>query len=125
VREQARRLGLPVADRPESQDICFGDYKELVESFVGDHELCGDDVVDRSGKVLGRHDGIHGFTIGQRRGLGISSAQPLYVVDIDEESKRVVVGDKRELGCEGLVARSLSWLEPRAESEFEAEGQVR
>ena len=125
VREQARRFGLPVADRPESQDICFGDYKELVESFAGDHDLCGGDVVDRSGKVLGRHNGIHGFTIGQRKGLGISSAQPLYVVDIDEESKRVVVGDKGELGCEGLVARSLSWLEPFDQSEIEAEVQIR
>jgi len=124
VRDHARRLGLPVADRPESQDICFGDYKKLVESIAGDHDLCGD-VVDQSGKVLGRHKGIHGFTIGQRKGLGISSLQPLYVVDIDETSKRVVVGDKAELGCDGLVAHSLTWLEPFDQSEIEAQVQIR
>jgi tRNA-uridine 2-sulfurtransferase len=69
VRKLARTLGLPVADRLESQDICFGDYKALVESFARENELSGGDVVDRSGKVLGRHSGIHGVTIGQRRGV--------------------------------------------------------
>jgi len=125
VREQARRLGLPVADRPESQDICFGDYKALVESFAGEDDSLGGDVVNRSGKVLGRHSGIHNFTIGQRKGLGISAPQPLYVSEIEEQSKRVIVGTKEELDCAGFVVRSLNWLEPLDGSEIEAEVQIR
>jgi tRNA-specific 2-thiouridylase len=125
VREHARRFGLPVADRPESQDICFGDYKELVESFAGDHDLCGGDVVDRSGKVLGRHDGIHSFTIGQRKGLGIAAPKPLYVVELEETSKRVVVGTKEELGCAGLIAQQINWIEPLDQDQIEAEVQIR
>ena len=71
VREQARRLGLPVADRPESQDICFGDYQGIWWNPTRVRtRLIGGDVVDRSGKVLGQHGGIHGVTIGQRRGVG-------------------------------------------------------
>jgi tRNA-uridine 2-sulfurtransferase len=125
VRAQARKFGLPVADRPESQDICFGDYKALVESYAQSTELAGGDIVDRSGKVLGRHRGIHGMTIGQRRGLGISAPQPFYVLDIEGESKRVVVGTKEELECQGLVAHDVNWLEPRDEAEVEAEVQIR
>jgi tRNA-specific 2-thiouridylase len=125
VREQARRLGLPVADRQESQDICFGDYKALVESYASENDLSGGDVVDRSGKVLGQHTGIHGVTIGQRRGLGISAPRPLYVVDIEEKSKRVVVGTKEELGCKGLVAGNINWIESSDEDEIAAEVQIR
>lgn len=124
VREQAGRMGLPVADKPESQDICFGDYKALVESYAGDDPGCGE-IVDRSGKVLGQHDGIHGLTIGQRRGLGVSAPQPLYVLDIEEASKRVTVGTKNELGCQGLVARDVNWIEQRDEKAVEAEVQIR
>ena len=125
VRKLARTLGLPVADRLESQDICFGDYKALVESYARENELSGGDVVDRSGKVLGRHSGIHGVTIGQRKGLGISASRPLYVVDIDEESKRVVVGMKEELGCKGLIAENINWIESFDEGEIAAEVQIR
>ncbi|HET9607950.1 MAG TPA: tRNA 2-thiouridine(34) synthase MnmA, partial [Nitrospira sp.] len=125
VRKQARRLGLPVADRPESQDICFGDYKALVESYASENELMGGDVVDRSGNVLGQHSGIHGVTIGQRKGLGISASRPLYVVDIDEESKRVVVGTKEEIVCKGLIAENINWIESSDENEIAAEVQIR
>jgi tRNA-uridine 2-sulfurtransferase len=125
VRELARRFGLAAAERPESQDICFGDYKALVTTYVEENELRGGDVVDRSGKVLGRHGGIHGVTIGQRRGLGISAAEPLYVVDIDEGSRRVVVGKKHELSCAGLTARSVNWHEDPGAAEVEAEVQIR
>jgi tRNA-specific 2-thiouridylase len=125
VREQARRLGLPVADRSESQDICFGDYRALVGSYGSPSEVSGGDVVDRSGKVLGRHAGIHGVTIGQRRGLGISATRPLYVVDIEEDSKRVVVGTKEELGCKGLIADNVNWIEAPDEDEIAAEVQIR
>ena len=125
VREQARRLGLPVADRPESQDICFGDYQALVKSYASQDEVVGGDVVDRSGKVLGQHAGVHSVTIGQRRGLGISGSRPLYVVDIEAGSKRVVVGAKEDLGCKGLIAGNINWLESSDEDEIVAEVQIR
>ena len=125
VRDHARRLGLPVAERQESQDICFGDYKALVASYANESDMACGDVTDRTGKVLGRHRGIHGVTIGQRRGLGISAAEPLYVVDIEDETKRVVVGKKNELASHGLSARSVRWLEAPSENEMEAEVQIR
>ncbi|HEV8341131.1 MAG TPA: tRNA 2-thiouridine(34) synthase MnmA [Candidatus Binatia bacterium] len=125
VRCLARRLGLPVADRAESQDVCFGDYRSFVESLADPDDLQGGEIVDRSGKVLGRHDGVHRLTIGQRKGLGISSPHPLYVLEIDEATKRVVVGAKEELSCQGLVAHSVNWIEPPEEAEISAEVQVR
>jgi tRNA-specific 2-thiouridylase len=125
VRQQARRLGLPVANRPESQDICFGDYQALVKSYARADQIVGGDVVNRSGKVLGQHAGIHGITIGQRRGLGISASGPLYVVDIETETKRVVVGAKKDLGCKGLLAGNCNWIEPSDEDEIAAEVQIR
>jgi tRNA-specific 2-thiouridylase len=125
VRQQARRLALPVAERPESQDICFGDYKALVASYAKEGEVRAGQVVDRGGKVVGRHNGIHSVTVGQRRGLGISAAEPLYVVEIDVESKNVVVGKKNELSAIGLVAHSVNWLEPLDQTEIKAEVQIR
>ena len=125
VREQARKLDLPVADRSESQDICFGDYRALVESCATPREIGAGDVVDRSGEVLAQHAGIHGFTIGQRRGLGISLSRPLYVVDIEADSKRVVVGTKEELSCKGLIANNVNWLEPIDEDEIAVKVQIR
>jgi tRNA-specific 2-thiouridylase len=125
VRERARHLGLPLADRPESQDICFGDHRALVESFARKDDPRDGDIVDRTGKVLGRHRGIHNFTIGQRKGLGISAPEALYVLEIEEESQRVVVGKRDELDCEGFVAVSLNWLEDLDGSEIEAEVQTR
>ena len=124
VREKARALGLPAAERLESQDICFGDYKALVASYAEESELRGGEVVDRGGKVLGQHGGVHTVTVGQRRGLGISGTEPLYVVDIDEQAKRVVVGKKSELSSGGLIARSVNWLE-EPDAEISAEVQIR
>lgn len=125
VRAIARRLKLPVAERPESQDICFGDHKALVESYASENELSGGEVVDRSGNVLGRHSGIHGVTIGQRKGLRISAPRPLYVVDIQEQSRRVVLGTKEDLSCKGLVAVNINWIESFDEEEITAEVQIR
>ena len=125
VRALAGQLKLPAAERPESQDICFGDYKELVAAYAADDEVRGGDIVDRSGTVLGRHGGIHGVTIGQRRGLGISAAEPLYVVEIDDASRRVVVGKQHELRCAGLTARSVNWFDDPGDAEMEAEVQIR
>lgn len=125
VREIARQLNLPAAERPESQDICFGDYKALVASYAAPDQLGAGEVVDRSGKVLGQHGGVHTVTVGQRRGLGISAAEPLYVVDIDEAAKRVVVGHKGQLSCHGFIARAVNWIEAPGETEIAAEVQIR
>ena len=125
VRDKARQWGLSVADRAESQDICFGDYKGLVESHANEKDLGSGDIVDRSGRILGRHKGIHGLTIGQRRGLGIAAAQARYVIDIDQASKRVVVGTKNELACNGLIAQRMNWIEPPVDDQFAAQVQIR
>ena len=125
VRAKARALNLPAAERPESQDICFGDYKALVATYAKESELDGGAVVDRSGKLLGRHGGVHTVTVGQRRGLGISGREPLYVVEIDKEANRVVVGNKNELSSAGLVARAVNWIEPPDVTSIDAEVQIR
>ena len=125
VRERARRLRLSAAERPESQDICFGDYKALVAAYADPRDLGGGDVVDRAGKVLGRHGGIHGVTVGQRRGLGISASEPLYVVAIEDDSKRVIVGRRSELLSSGLIAGSMNWLQDIGVEEDVAEVQIR
>ena len=125
VRERARRLRLPAAERPESQDICFGNYKELVASYAEEDELRGGEVINRSGNVLGRHPGIHSVTVGQRRGLGIAAAEPLYVIEIDDETKRVMVGKKEELRCTCLIARGVNWIDVPEQIEFAAEAQIR
>jgi tRNA-uridine 2-sulfurtransferase len=125
VREKARLFGLSVADRPESQDICFGDYKALVRSHADAQDLGGGDIVDRSGKVLGRHNGIHSLTIGQRRGLGIAAPQASYVLDIDQASKRVIVGTKSQLACSGLKVERMNWLEAPVDEECEVQVQIR
>ena len=125
VRDKARQLNLPAAERPESQDICFGDYKALVAAYAAPGDLGGGEVVDGSGKVLGHHGGVHTVTVGQRRGLGISGSEARYVVDIDDASQRVVVGTKSELSCKGLTARAVNWLEAMNDSEIAAEVQIR
>ena len=125
VRAVARRLGLSVAERPDSQDVCFGDYRSFVERFSDPAELEGGEIVDREGNVLGYHHGLHRVTIGQRKGLGLSSPHPLYVLEIDEALRRVVVGGREELNSRGLIAASVNWIEPPGAGEFSAEVQVR
>lgn len=125
VRCKARRLGLPVADRPESQDVCFGDYKVLVESLAQTEDFGPGEIVDRAGNVLGRHQGIHNFTVGQRKGLGLSAPYPMYVLEIDESTKRVIVGKREELQCTGLIVGSINWIEPPRERAILAEVRVR
>ncbi|MBI3784121.1 MAG: tRNA 2-thiouridine(34) synthase MnmA [Deltaproteobacteria bacterium] len=114
VREHAKRLGMAVADKPESQEICFapkGDYASFVERHARRQAAAGV-VVDREGKVLAQHDGVHRFTIGQRRGLGISASEPLYVTEIDAAAQRVRVGSRAEIVATGLVATRVNWLQP-------------
>ena len=100
VRAIAAEMALGVAGKPDSQDICFvpdGDYAGLVKKLRPEASV-GGDIVDQSGRVLGRHDGIVGFTIGQRRGIDVGGqAEPLYVVQLDPQSRRVIVGPRRAL----------------------------
>jgi tRNA-uridine 2-sulfurtransferase len=119
VRRLAREHGLPVAEKAESQEICFvpdGDYAAFVERQAAEAERPGP-IVDEAGRELGRHGGVHRFTVGQRRGLGLSSTRPLYVLALHPESATVVVGEPGSLLGRSLVARDVNWLsttEPRS-----------
>ncbi len=111
VRAHAARFRLPVAEKAESQDICFvpdGDYVRFLEEERGPG-LRNGDIVHVSGKVLGQHLGTYRYTIGQRRGLGIAWPTPLYVVGIDAENRKVLVGEKEHLAVEELLAREVAW----------------
>lgn len=115
VRERARALALATADKPESQEICFvptGDYRDLLRRRLGaDHPaLKPGRVVDRAGRVLGEHDGYAGFTVGQRKGLGGGSREPLFVLEVRAEAREVVVGPRHELRSRSVRVRELSWL---------------
>ncbi|MGA2166720.1 MAG: tRNA 2-thiouridine(34) synthase MnmA [Terracidiphilus sp.] len=117
VREIARAHGLALSEKPDSQEICFipgGDYKQFLTAYLEEQgeqvpETAGE-LVASSGEVLGRHDGIFNFTVGQRKGLGVSSPSPLYVLNIDPASHRVTVGADAELATRSLRARRLNWI---------------
>ena len=112
TRALARDFGLPVADKPDSQDICFvphGSYADLVTRLRPESGKPGD-IVDESGRVLGRHKGIAHFTVGQRRNLGIAAAEPLYVLRLDPETRRVVVGARESLGQTRIPLAEMNWL---------------
>jgi tRNA-uridine 2-sulfurtransferase len=112
VREHARRLGLQVADKPDSQEICFvpsGDYAAFVERRAPEAVRPGR-LVDGTGAALGTHDGVHRFTIGQRKGLGLSTGVPLYVVGIDAARGEVAVGPRAALERATLTASAVSWV---------------
>jgi len=112
VRELARRFGLSVADKEDSQDICFvpaGRYTDVIERLLPGSAVPGD-IVDLTGRVLGRHRGIVHFTVGQRRGLGIAAGEPLYVVRLDAERARVVVGPRDALRTMRMRLRDVNWL---------------
>jgi tRNA-specific 2-thiouridylase len=111
VRELARKAALPVAEKPESQDLCFvpaGGYGDLIRERGGD--VRPGPIVDRRGRVLGEHRGTIHYTIGQRTGLRISAPRPLYVTGIDAAANRIVVGEKAEIRAPGLVAGGMNWF---------------
>jgi tRNA-specific 2-thiouridylase len=117
VRERARALGLATADKPESQEICFvpdGDTARVVEALRPDQLVRPGEIVDESGSVLGRHAGVHHFTVGQRRGLGVAAGRRLYVRSIDAASRRVVVAPAERLGAGGARLAGVSWVAGRA-----------
>jgi len=117
VRALARELGLPVADKGESQEICFvpnGDYAAFIEAYFREQGRAAPagrgTIVDRRGVVLGEHPGVYRFTVGQRKGLGIAAGEPLYVIATEPESRRVVVGRAEELFRARLSARQVNWV---------------
>lgn len=131
TRELAKKHGLAVADKPDSQDICFvpdGNYAAVIEKLRPDAADPGD-IVDMDGNVMGKHNGVIHYTIGQRRGLGIGGlAEPLYVVKLDPEFRHVVVGPKEALTTRTVPVREINWLgdEPfESRDEWHIEVKVR
>src|ERR1700742_1962498 len=112
TRELARRFGLSVADKQDSQDICFvptGRYTDIV-GRLKPNALAPGEVVDLDGHIIGMHQGIAHFTVGQRRGLGIASSAPLYVIRLEAASRRVVVGPREALRMHRIVLRDVNWI---------------
>ncbi|MFT4119111.1 tRNA 2-thiouridine(34) synthase MnmA [Bradyrhizobium sp.] len=112
TRELARRFGLAVADKHDSQDICFvptGRYTDII-TRLRPNAMDPGEIVDLDGRVLGRHSGIANFTVGQRRGLGIASGSPLFVVRLDAANRRVVVGPRDALKMHRIVLRDVNWI---------------
>jgi len=117
VREIARRAALPVAEKPESQEICFvpsGNYVKFIDAYLGERgeslpESDGE-LVTTSGEVIGHHRGVHHFTLGQRKGLGVAAGRPLFVVELDRASNRVVVGDDADLRSDVCEVGGVNWI---------------
>jgi tRNA-specific 2-thiouridylase len=112
VRRLAARHALPVADKAESREICFvpdGDYAGFVEREAGRADRSGP-IVDADGRELGRHEGVHRYTVGQRKRLGVTAPRPLYVLSVRPEASTVVVGESEALEGDRLVARAVNWL---------------
>lgn len=127
IREIATGLGMRVADKKDSQEICFvpdGDYAAFVRRRAGSEDRQGE-IVTTSGEVVGQHAGIEGFTIGQRKGLGVAFGEPRYVVRIEPETRRVVVGVRDELARTELVAGRANWLIPPPVAPLECEVKIR
>jgi len=119
TRKIANKLSLNVAEKPDSQDICFvpnGDYSSVIKKFRPESFKAGD-IVDLSGKKLGRHEGIINYTVGQRKGIKISDTNPLYVVNIDADKNTIIVGPKESLIIKNLQLRDLNLL--GSEKEFD------
>ncbi len=117
VRAIARQHGLALAEKPDSQEICFvpgGDYKRFLDSYLAEQgEVLPDtsgELVTTSGEVIGEHTGIHNFTVGQRKGLGVATGSPLYVIEIRGDKRQVIVGGGDQLYSHSLRARQLNWI---------------
>jgi tRNA-specific 2-thiouridylase len=117
VRALARRANLPVAEKPESMELCFvptGNYVQFIQAYSNERGISlpdGDgEIVSESGEVIGRHNGVHNFTIGQRKGLGFAAGKPLYVLSIDPEKNRVVVGEDEVLRKTMCEVEDVNWI---------------
>lgn len=124
TRELARRFGLSVAEKSDSQDICFvpnGRYADIITKLRPEAAEAGD-IVHLDGRVLGRHHGIVHYTVGQRKGLGLSTGEPLYVVALDASQGRVVVGPREALATKSILLRDVNWIGDGALADLPAEG---
>jgi tRNA-specific 2-thiouridylase len=117
VRELARGMDLAVAAKSDSQEICFvpnGDYAAFMSAYLKDkgipEERTAGEIVTTDGRTLGRHEGVHHFTVGQRKGLGIATGEPLYVIATDAQSQRVTVGGTEDLLCRSFFADRVNWI---------------
>ncbi len=117
VRELARELGIPTAAKPDSQEICFvpnGDYAAFIDGYFKEQGAAKADasgeIVTADGEVVGGHSGVHHFTVGQRRGLGIAAAQPLYVIATEHETRRVVIGRNDDLLRAEMRVNEINWI---------------
>ncbi|MFY9747759.1 MAG: tRNA 2-thiouridine(34) synthase MnmA [Acidobacteriaceae bacterium] len=133
VREMAAQRGLAIAVKPDSQEICFipgGDYKKFISAYLEEQgeeipDTAGE-LVSTAGEVIGHHGGVHNFTVGQRKGLGVASPDPLYVIQIDNGSHRVTVGSDAEATTRTLRARDLNWISiPALEGEMRVRAKIR
>ena len=133
VRALARARQLPVAEKPESQEICFvpsRSYREFIEAYLAEQGQALDDrageIVSTDGRVLGEHQGVHHYTVGQRKGLGMAVGTPLYVIEIDRARNRVIVGRDEELFHRRFIARDVNWIQPAGAGEtLEANVKIR
>src|SRR5215468_6943891 len=117
VRARARQHGLALAEKPDSQEICFvpgGDYKRFIDAYLAEQgEQLPDtsgDLVTADGRVLGHHEGVHNFTVGHRKGLGVATGSPLYVININGAEGKVTVGGNYDLLSRTLIAREVNWI---------------
>jgi len=117
VRDIARSMDLAVASKSDSQEICFvpnGDYAAFLDAYLREKgvtvERTSGEIVTTEGRTLGRHEGVHHFTVGQRKGLGIATGEPLYVIATDPASQRVTVGANGDLQCSRFVAKEVNWI---------------
>ena len=113
IREIAHSLGLKVADKTDSQEICFvpgNDYKAFLRSHFAEKEFHRGKIYDMAGNFLGEHAGIESFTIGQRKGLGFAAGRPLYVLAIEPQTNRVIVGDDDSLRTTRFEAQNVNWV---------------
>lgn len=127
TRQLARGFQLPVANKPDSQEICFvagKDYKRFLHDYAGDIERPGD-IVDAHGHVLGRHRGLHEFTIGQRKGLGVAAHGPHYVIELRPTQNQVVIGDRDDASGVGVTCSQLSFTGRRPAEAFSASVKIR
>jgi tRNA-specific 2-thiouridylase len=125
VRVLARRYGLQVAEKPESQDLCFtSDYRAFLRRWA-DGAVRPGPILDLQGRELGQHQGLPFYTIGQRKGLGISAPERLFVVALDRERNALIVGPAEALGRDRLIARAVNWIQPPPAETFRVTAQIR
>jgi len=129
VRQHAQRFGLPVAQKPESQEICFiqhNDYQRFIREQVPPDAFAAGPIVDGNGRLVGRHQGLPFYTVGQRKGLGLAVGKPLYVADVDAEHNMLVVGEKAEVERRACLVERANWcLPPERGTPFAATVQIR